>query len=417
MFCKNCGMKLGEEALFCPNCGTKTGVQVQRAISAGGSSNVQAHKIAAHKTKNVPEFLEKLHKVLQDPEKKKALIPIGVGAATILVVLIALIVGVAGMSKKDKIGSAIKGSPEENGLVNEAGEEAVLYEMVKYSRSEDGLTEEARLYRYVDEYTREALGIKDDDLHCDELMITTYDAEGNILSEESSYVRIDTEEEVVDPYLKCEYTYDGDVTKRKEFYWSDGEWSLLDEYQISYVKDGVELRIRIEPDSDFECDGEGHIIRMGGYDSSYTVYEYDGNGCMIRETKYKPYYYEGISGFSPEFAKEYEYDSRGNLTAVTCYRKSVYGGANLFGEKTEDWDDSSYLEWLEGGLTSYKRESYTYDENNRLTSYDDGAAKEPRNYIYDETGNLIRESYDQTVVLYSYGKDGSLTQKDSYKWD
>lgn len=158
-----------------------------------------------------------------------------------------------------------------------------------------------------------------------------------------------------------------------------------------------------------EYDSEGRLIKeiegapgsRGGYTREYT---YDKNSNCIKKVSTQ-------NGFSPDYTY-YTYDEKGNMVKKdVIYPQSelhfgyAYNDAGLL---IKEWDAAS-----NGGTTTYE-----YDGRGLLIrkNYYPYGAKEPsdvREYVYDESGNKIKESscYNGTpmeLFTWTYDENGNM---------
>lgn len=187
---------------------------------------------------------------------------------------------------------------------------------------------------------------------------------------------------------RVEYSYDAAGNIRLVVY-PDGN-------SVSYEYDAAN-RLKSANDSEtgdkysLSYDANGNISQVQYANGELQKYEYDKAGRTTRIEEY------AADGSSLRASTEYSYDSEGNRTQII--NKSI--------------DES--------GKESVKKEQYTYDKLNRMTSSNDGENK--TSYIYDSIGNLVLERSNNGDTSYSYNDLNQLISKKTaagsvkYKYD
>lgn len=213
-----------------------------------------------------------------------------------------------------------------------------------------------------------------DGAHPTQFYHTFYDMEGNVMSESNAYsAEYDDEgnlRSLADTMWKYEFDedgnrvrvlqmsiydkpnevseYDKNGNRTKYLYEYKPEWDNYADVEIcSYDGDLEVLRYKRELyGSDFKNRGEfdRHEYNADGtvsvwihgvaYDDedynvideeviSYTVYEYDDHGNVLRTIRYDPDEYESLQGGTiTDYSREYEYDERGNLIRMSSEKYS-----------------------------------------------------------------------------------------------
>ncbi|MCD7818784.1 MAG: hypothetical protein LUH07_07005 [Lachnospiraceae bacterium] len=137
----------------------------------------------------------------------------------------------------------------------------------------------------------------------------------------------------------------------------------------------------------YSCASSGEV-------ASYTEFEYDEEGTLIKET-----WYDSNADESAEYIIEYEYDENGN-----CIQRLFYeSGYEVPYEYYYEYDEDGHLirSSKNGGSADY---TYTYDENGNLVSITGSSSADNTVYEYDSAGNLIRS------ISYISGEEVSRTE-------
>ncbi len=176
-------------------------------------------------------------------------------------------------------------------------------------------------------------------------------------------------------YVDAEYHYSAR-------FWGEPQKTLIAETKVSY--DGKILeRKEFDGDKYVIKNPQGQILEEGELYSDYKkVYEYDEKGNRTKMTM--PY---------QDYAEIYEYDEKNRLIYKRNEAKLDFG--------------------------SPLHERYTYDDKNNLvqTRTEYGAVLEVTDFEYDENGNKIKESIDNTGEKDTFKADGTPDVIKEYEYD
>lgn len=247
------------------------------------------------------------------------------------------------------------------------------------------------------------------------------------------------------PSGRTEYEYDANGNKTKEtLYTRDGEMTQYLTYQYNangdviclenHFSDGYESR------GVYEYDGNGNLIKLISYNNNsgtmalyeYRVYTLDANGYTKKVSIYDAN--DVLEGY-----QLCECDSRGNITKYTYYNADGnYVGYSLY---EYDGNDSItlFVEYDAEGKETYRNEyeyhangqakSWTtvtpwgmyldeFDENGNqisMISYSNGVITDERHYEYHANGVIAKEvsEYDGNKFVNTYYSNGQLESENN----
>lgn len=218
-------------------------------------------------------------------------------------------------------------------------------------------------------------------------VIYSYDSTGRVASEKRLGLN-DAEEGI----LKYEYFPDGSISSRVfEQCGTDGSYTEV--YREIYAYD--------------EAGALSSITRSeGGVTAAKTVYEYDENGRLVKESQY-----EGEDFCIAEF--EYSHDANGRM--IKCRRsdyieESVSENNYGYDAKGRLLTDQCYDE--SGNMIS--RTEFAYDDNDneiKRSVYTEGGeliSSTEKSYEYDDIGNIV-----SCITTHSDGTPGTTV---NYTW-
>lgn len=239
--------------------------------------------------------------------------------------------------------------------------------------------------------------------------VTTYDAEGNqtshgdyLYDEEGNMIQepirmsfdLNTDnEEVYNGKVECilarEYDTSGNITYERLESWHKASWSRGNESTYEYDATGKQIRsdyVNYYSDGSeyksyctYEYDASDHKIKetrynMDGTLFSYTIFEYNSAGSVIREETYYNSPYEGR--IILEWYKTYEYDEAGHQTQEIQY----YGNEQQF---------SSFYEYDQAGNLIRSTYKNCHIETDGVKSIDEHIVE----YEYDESGERLNDKH------------------------
>lgn len=231
----------------------------------------------------------------------------------------------------------------------------------------------------------------------------TFNEAGNLLSECYSPNEMDAEE-----VLKTEYSYGTDgklmsishyklgdgALDTKEIYNSSGNMTALEKYNSAY--EGDKRIDKLYSTTFYEFDDKGLQIKSymnADNDKSYSEYECDGAGNVLKRTDYFNGSISRVLRFS------YKYDNRGNITEYCVYDPEMAGKKSpslgkVIEMKQFKFDDTdSMLEQIQS--------TYEHDGENHFL-------RQERffNYKLDEHHNPVEISSSQCTYPYPREEDG-----------
>ncbi len=310
------------------------------------------------------------------------------------------------LTKSETYEDGIKIAEEEHSY-NESGIEIYSYEA---SYDYAGSLKESYEYEYNDEgletkYVR--CNLDHNNMHDENTTLYTYDAAGNLISEE--------------------YLGNGDVSKGKKLYEYDSEgWEI---HRTEYDENE-----NVIDESISEYDDNGNILLFERISQDYykVLYQYDENGNEIQREYYADY------GEGEEYIKYvFEYDDmnnrisskkydEGNALISTTQTEYYEGNDAVKNETIIDYDDEGKIRYQssrEVNEDGYLIESEVTDsDGNKSTSkntfYKNGYLKKEkwkdedgsfhRTYEYDEYGRCIEsKKYKGLILVEAYATEYS----------
>jgi len=230
----------------------------------------------------------------------------------------------------------------------------------------------------------------------------------NSFSQSKLSYSIETDELDQNSYRK-EYVY-GDVGNHSEtfnYYWDSGNflWVLEEQETYTYNESNKVIEVYYKYCSDFSSNV--------GCEEDKTVYIYTTDGNLMSETYYdlengvwvndggKTYVYDGgvlisevLNEENSSYKNEFTYNNEGKLTIVTEFE--------LIGGVYEEDSRQNYIYDDLGNLKIIQKENY-----NQTTNDWDFVFNEE--YEYDEQGNVIEYDDNDSIVVFSYDLDESLS--------
>lgn len=215
---------------------------------------------------------------------------------------------------------------------------------------------------------------------------TVSDAEENVISEKSIYIRGENKEESVITYENDSFgrTTKENTTTRK---YQDGKWLPAYETEMQYTYDDNGNVIQTENKSRKEGETEWEV--------QTTKATYDEKGQII--TSYTP------RGVEENVATKYTYDILGRKIKEELPQEKK-DGSTSYQTVTSEYDTIGNLIAEEEQIDDDKvgRTEYTYDEHGNLVMVKccmENDAAQYVQYVYDEQGNKVRQFTGMTSPL------------------
>ncbi len=266
-----------------------------------------------------------------------------------------------------------------------------------------------------EDYNGEIPDFYNPDLTCFDKTEYTYDSNGRVTEENSSYGYV----------YKFEYDESGNISKETTVI-SDAEGTTTTVMSYTYDSLGNVLTTACESDkSSYIYDNSGRVL-LSDEDGNITRTIYDDYGRVVQEISSEDYdsakdglpeentYSDTKAGQTYVYAENGNLESETNRLGVTTDYQYNDVGAKI----KESFDIYEFNYTDNGDLKNVKiggneTISYTYDENNNLVS-ENYANGDTIRYGYDDNGNVMnkyRNDNTEPYLLFGYGDENVLGGK------
>lgn len=217
--------------------------------------------------------------------------------------------------------------------------------------------------------------------------------------------------------VRMEVTFNGQLLPETVFLDSGADVTYIPEYDDNSMITGFSMSRMLygeETVSRYLLNDHGDIIQQTADGKTTDIAcSYDSSGRVIKK--------ETSTGGNLSSVKTWAYDGQGNLTEASSTDGN--GGYTLIYENTYDGTLLTAIHCkFEGGETEHT-ESFTYDEEGRLTEWKQisGADTTTTFYSYNEEGLTATETCllngtEYSRLEYTYDERGLLTEKLTYSY-
>lgn len=307
---------------------------------------------------------------------------------------------------------------------NEQGDPVKIYS--DYTYVERYFITENFEYIYENGKMLQCLSKTDEESSKPDKIIYTYDENGNLIKFEEKRGLDESGNPSYTRYETYEYDENGNVTKKELFF--DGVMNYRHTYEYDAKGNKTkETILNFENKTEeiiYTYDENGNLIKTFKPTEKYSLtneYTYNDRGDVLSE-KIIQEMYETDFTQTVDKIYEYEYDEKGNITKKIT--KNLAQDSQTVEETTynENGDVTRYHKVIDNIAHTLQETEYEYFENGKIkksnVKRNDWKEYELQQ-VYDEKGNLLKESSgdSKNTYEYTYDEKGNITKKKEIKFD